>query len=163
MESYIQALDRYTDEQFLAKPAENEWSLGQMYEHILGANAYFFMANVKRCLEQRKGQVGGERSDAGENMFKYNSLPPVKIKVPESLRGPELVAHSREDYRKLFAQSLQQGVLLAEQVLQDEGMYKTLHPIMGWLNATEWYAATEIHARHHFRQQKEREQWLGIA
>ena len=162
MQAYISALDRYTDEQFMNSPGEQEWSLGQMYEHLYGANTYFFLANVKRCLEQRKGQEGGEMNANGQNVFKYNSFPPVKVKVPAAVRGPEPVAKSREAYKALFEETLQNGLVLADAAAQDPGVYKTQHPVFGWMNALEWFQSTETHARHHFRQQKEREEWLGI-
>lgn len=162
LRSYVSALDRYTDEQFTAKPDELEWSLGQMYEHLYVANTYFFLANVKRCLEQRKGQEGGEMNANGQNVFKHNSLPPTKFKVPEAVRGPEPVARSREAYKSLFEETIRQGLALAEAVVADPGTYKTLHPLFGWMNAREWFQSTETHARHHFRQQREREEWLGI-
>ncbi len=162
MQAYISALDRYTDEQFVAKPDALEWSLGQMYEHLYGANTYFFLANVKRCLEQRKGQEGGEMNANGLNIFKYNSFPPIKVKVPDAVRGPEPVARSREEYKVLFEETIQQGLALGEAAAGDPGTYKTQHPVFGWMNALEWFQGTETHARHHFRQQKEREEWLGI-
>lgn len=162
LRAYILALDRYTDEQFMAKPAELEWSLGQMYEHLYIANTYLFLTNVKRCLEQRKGQEGGEMNANGQNVFKYNSLPPIKIKVPDAVRGTEPVAKSREDYKVLFERTVQEGMALADAAANDPGTYKTQHPAFGWLNALEWFQSTETHARHHFRQQKEREEWLGI-
>lgn len=163
MQGFISALDRYTDEQFAAKPADQEWSLGQMYEHLSGANTYFFLANTKRCLEKRKGQEGGEKTDSGLNIFKYNSFPPVKIKMPEAVRGPEPVAKDRSTYKVLFEESLKSGLQLADELPEDEGIYKTWHPVFGWLNAKEWFQACEIHVRHHQRQQKEREEWLEIA
>jgi len=162
MQAYISALDRYTDEQFAAKPDELEWSLGQMYEHLYGANTYFFLANVKRCLEQRKGQEGGELNENGQNVFKHNSFPPIKVKIPAAVRGPEPVAKSREEYRILFKDTLQNGLALADAAAQNAGTYKTLHPVFGWMNAIQWFQGAETHARHHFRQQKEREEWLGI-
>lgn len=162
LRSYVSALDRYTEEQFTAKPEELEWSLGQMYEHLYVANTYLFLANVKRCLEQRKGQEGGEMNAIGQNVFKYNSLPPIKVKVPDAVRGPEPVAQSREAYKGLFEETLQNGLILADAAAQDQGTYKTQHPVFGWMNALEWFQSTETHARHHFRQQKEREEWLGI-
>ncbi|MPR34412.1 DinB family protein [Salmonirosea aquatica] len=162
MQVYITALDRYTDEQFAAKPDEQEWSLGQMYEHLYGANTYFFLANVKRCLEQRKGQEGGEMNANGQNVFKYNSFPPIKVKVPEAVRGPEPVAKSRETYKVLFKGTLRDGLALADAAAADAGIYKTQHPVFGWMNVLEWFQGMETHARHHFRQQKEREDWLGI-
>ena len=162
LRAYISALDRYTDEQFMAKPADTEWSLGQMYEHLYGANTYFFLANVKRCLERRKGQEGGDMNASGLNVFKYNSFPPIKVKVPDAVRGPEPVARSKESYKALFEEIIQQGLPLADAAVADPGTYKTLHPIFGWMNAREWFQGIETHARHHFRQQKEREEWLGI-
>lgn len=162
MQGFLSALDRYTDEQFEAKPTEHEWSLGQMYEHLLVSTTYFFLANTKRCLEKRKGQEGGEMNANGLNVFKYNSFPPIKIKMPEAVRGPEPVARDRAAYKILFEESLRSGLELADELSADEGVYKTLHPALGWLNAEEWFQAGEIHARHHLRQQKEREEWLAI-
>jgi hypothetical protein len=161
--AYILALDRYTDEQFGAQPSEMEWSLGQMYEHLYGANIYFFLANVTRCLERRKGQEGGEMTDTGRSIFSYNSFPPIKIKVPEAVKGPEPVARDRAAYRILFSESLMKGLALADALAQSESNYKTLHPVFGYLNAWEWFQACEIHARHHLRQQQEREEWLGLS
>jgi hypothetical protein len=162
MQHYAAALDRYTDEQFAAKPAGHEWSLGQMYEHLHNANTYFFLANAKRCLEKRKGQEGGEMTDSGRNVFQYNSFPPVKIKMPDALRGPEPVARERNAYKTLFEETLQNGLMLADALPQDDGTYKTYHAALGWLNAREWFQGGEIHARHHLRQQREREEWLGL-
>jgi hypothetical protein len=163
MQAYLSALDRYTDEQFVAKPHELEWSLGQMYEHLYGANTYFFLANMKRCLEQRKGQEGGEMNATGQNIFKHNSFPPIKVKVPDAVRGPEPEAKSKEAYKALFEETLHNGLILADAAANDPGTYKTYHPVFGWMNALQWFQGTETHARHHFRQQKEREEWLGIA
>ena len=162
MQSYIDALDRYTDEQFNAKPNEAEWSLGQMYQHLHEGNTYFFLANVKRCLEKRKGQEGGEKTDAGLNVYQYNSFPPIKVKRPAASGTPEPVAQDRETYKVLYAETLRDGLAWVEALAQDEGTYKTRHFMFGWLSAVEWFQGLEIHARHHLRQRKERESWLGI-
>ena len=130
VKGYQEALDRYSDEQFTHKSAEDVWSLGQMYEHLVLTSNFFFLANTLRCLEQRKGQWGGEKNKYGDNIFEYNSFPPVKIKIPEAVRGPEPVAKTRAAY----------GPLL-EKVL----------------NAREWYHNMEMHFKHHLRQQAELE------
>ena len=162
MRSYLDALDRYSDEQFAAKPDESEWSLGQMYQHLHEANTFFFLANVKRCLEKRKGQEGGEKTAAGLNVYQYNSFPPTRIKRPGPANSPEPVSQDRETYRKFFAKTLEEGLAWADALADDGGTYKTPHFMFGWLNATEWLQGLEIHARHHIRQRQEREQWLGI-
>ena len=162
MQSYIDALDRYSDEQFMAKPDEAEWSLGQMYQHLYEANTYFFLANVKRCLEKRKGQRGGEMTAAGDNVYEHNSFPPIKIKRPAAPNTPEPIAQDREIYKALYAQTLSDGLAWAEALAQDDGDYKTEHFRFGWLNGAEWLQGLEIHARHHLRQRQERETWLGV-
>ncbi len=162
LQSYIDALDHYTDEQFAAKPDALEWSLGQMYQHLYEANSYFFLANVKRCLEKRKGQEGGEMTDDGQNVYKYNSFPPIKVKRPVAPGSAEPVAQDREAYRELYAKTLSDGLAYADALAEDDGRYKTQHFRFGWLNAAEWLQGLEIHARHHIRQREEREAWLGI-
>ena len=163
VQTYLNALDHYSDEQFAAKPDVTEWSLGQMYQHLYEANTYFFLANVKRCLEKRKGQEGGEKTAAGFNVYRYNSFPPIKVKRPAAAVSAEPVAQDREASKTLFAKTLEEGNAWADALAVDAGTYKTQHFMFGWLNAAEWLQGLEIHARHHFRQQQELEQWLGIA
>ncbi len=162
MQSYLDALNRYSDEQFAAKPDEAEWSLGQMYQHLYEANTFFFLANVKRCLEKRKGQDGGEKTAAGLNVYQHNSFPLIKVRRPAAPSSPEPVGQDRETYKALFAKTLQEGIAWADALAEDDGTYKTQHFAFGWLNAAEWFQNMEIHARHHLRQRQEREAWLAI-
>jgi hypothetical protein len=157
IEGYVIALDKYSDEQFSYKSAEDVWSLGQMYEHLSVSSTYFFLANIVRCLEQRKGQIGGEKNEYGNNLFKYNSFPPIKIRIPDVLRGPEPVAKTRDEYKVLFAQIVTDSERLVEPVANDLGEYKCIQPAFGWLDAHEWYHLMEMHFRHHLRQQAELE------
>jgi DinB superfamily len=160
---YMSALNGYTDEQFAQKPSESEWSLGQMYEHLYRSTNFFFLANTVRCLEQRKGQIGGDKNQYGDNLYKYNSFPPIKVKIPEVLRGPEPVAQDRANYAPHFAKILADAQKMIEAVAADDGQYKCIQPAFGWLNAHEWFHLMELHFRHHLRQQKELEEWLGIS
>ncbi|HEV7349348.1 DinB family protein [Telluribacter sp.] len=158
---YITALDRYTDEQFAAKPSEETWSLAQMYEHLYLATTYFFLANAKRCTEKRKGQEGGELNEHGHNLFKYNSFPPMKLRPPAEVQAPEPVGRTRDEYRRLFPQLIQSMEAIQEAVAADDGTYKALQPAFGWLTARQWCHVGEMHLRHHLRQQKELEAWLA--
>lgn len=154
----ISSLDEYTDEKFALKRDAETWSLGQMYEHLVLTSNFFFMANVVRCLEQRKGQIGGEKNEWGEKQFKYGGFPPRKFKIPEVLQGPEPVAKSREEYKSLLGKVLEDAQKLVGPILQNNGEYKTLHPPFGFLNAAEWFCMMEMHFRHHLRQKEELEQ-----
>ena len=157
---YISSLDEYSDEQFLFKKDDETWSLGQMYEHLNLTSNFFFLANCVRCLEQRKGQIGGEKNESGEKTFIKGSFPPIKIKIPEALRGPEPVAKNKEEYRQILEKILADAKNLVKTISEDKGIYKALHPPMGWLNAQEWFYLHEMHHRHHLRQKLELEALL---
>ncbi len=157
IEGYIAALDNYSDEQFTHKSAEDVWSLGQMYEHLSVSASYFFLANTLRCLEQRKGQIGGDKNQYGDNLYKYNSFPPIKIRIPDAVRGPEPVAKTRAEYQTLFTKIIADAKDLIVPITNDLGQYKCIQPAFGWLNAHEWYHLMEMHFRHHLRQQTDLE------
>jgi len=154
---YISSLDDYSDEQFFFKTNEETWSLGQMYEHLTVSSQFFFLANCVRCLEKRKGQEGGEKNEFGEKLFIKGSFPPVKLKIPDAIRGPEPIAKTREEYRNILAKILTDSQNLIEAVSNDDGSYKALQVAMGWLDAKEWYYLHEMHYRHHLRQKTELE------
>jgi hypothetical protein len=157
IKSYLDSLETYSDEKFYAKKDEDTWSLGQMYEHlILSANA-FFLANTTRCLEKRKGQIGGEKNKYGENAYQYGGFPPVKVKIPEGLPKVELIPKNQESYKVLLEKILLDSDKKVEEISHDTGDYKTLHPVLGWLNAYEWLYNMEMHFRHHLRQKAELE------
>jgi hypothetical protein len=154
---YINSLEDYSDEQFFLKPNEDTWSLGQMYEHLVTSSNFFFLANCVRCIEKRKGQEGGEKNQFGEKLFLKGSFPPVKLKIPDPIRGPEPVAKTRQEYRPILEKILVDSKNLIEAVNKDDGSYKALQVAMGWLDAKEWYALHEMHYRHHLRQKTELE------
>ena len=161
IDGYITSLDGYSEEQFAHKEAEDIWSLGQMYEHLILTASYFFLANTQRCLDQRKGQLGGEKNQYGDNLYKYNQFPPIKIKIPEVLRGPEPVAKAKSEYRALLEKNLSDAQNMIGSVQNDSGEYKCIQPAFGWLNAHEWYHLMEMHFRHHLRQQVELEGFVN--
>ena len=154
---YLNSLDDYSDEQFFFKTNEETWSLGQMYEHLTVSSQFFFLANCLRCLEKRKGQLGGEKTHFVEQQFKYGGFPPVKIKIPDAIRGPEPVAKTREEYRSILKKNLNDSQNLIEAVSNNDGSYKALQVAMGWLDAKEWFHLHEMHYRHHLRQKTELE------
>lgn len=154
---YINSLDDYSDEQFFFKTNEETWSLGQMYEHLTVSSQFFFLANCLRCLEKRKGQEGGEKNEFGEKLFIKGSFPPVKLKIPDAIRGPEPVAKTREEYKSILKKILADSQNLIEAVSNDDGSYKALQVAMGWLDAKEWFYLHEMHYRHHLRQKIELE------
>jgi hypothetical protein len=153
---YQKALNQYSEVDFQRKKAQDVWSLGQMYEHLHSSHS-FFIYQVKNCLEQRKGQIGGEKTETGENIYKYGTFPPIKVTIPEKYRGPDPVAKPVAEYAEVLETMKTDFQALLEPLEQDLGAYKTQHARFGMLNALEWYKSAEMHLRHHLRQKQELE------
>ncbi len=162
MNVYITSLENYTDDTFFMKKDENTWSVGQMYEHIF-VSSQFFLYQASNCISERKGQIGGNKTDIGQNIYQYGSFPPIKIKIPEAYQTPEpLVSKTRMEYNLLLVDMLFKMEKMIEILEKSNLEYKVNHAICGFLNALEWYKMVHLHAKHHFIQKKELEQFIGL-
>jgi hypothetical protein len=116
------------------------------------------LANTKRCLDNRNGQEGGEKNSAGENVFKYGGFPPkMKFKMPAAVADIPIYGQSIEHYKIEIQEILSSAKLFMDAVEADLGTYKTQHPVLGMLNAKEWFHSLEMHSRHHLNQKVELE------
>ncbi|CAM5797768.1 DinB family protein [Brevibacillus borstelensis] len=169
-ELYVRELDRYDMEQLTRKPSEDEWSLGQMYMHLIRAALFMQLRHVdtfkaqSEQIEAANGEAGseslsggdtpGEKTEAGQAVFAQGSLPPVRIRVPASPEytppQPESKEQLAEGLRQVFSKMRE-----LEPVLADiSPVFTAPHPAFGHLNATEWFAIVEMHYRHHLRQKE---------
>ena len=160
---YIASLENYTDETFLMKKDENTWSVGQMYEHIF-LSSHFFLYQANNCLSEKKGQIGGDKTDIGKNIYQYKGFPPIKIKIPEAYQTSEaLVPKTRIEYNLFFVDLLVKMEKMLETLEKNNGEYKIKHEVCGFLDALEWYKMVCYHSEHHFIQKKELETFIGLS
>lgn len=152
---FIEAINHYSDKDFEHKQAEDIWSLGQMYDHLYSSGIYFFLANINRCLEKRKGSEEAEPNDAGKYVLAQNAIPPNKYIRPGTGKTPDPESKGIAFYQKVFPELIDSLLAKEPDLAKDEGLYRTEHPFFGFLNAKEWYQSTEIHLRHHLRQKAE--------
>jgi hypothetical protein len=157
---WLVALNDYTDEQFTRKPGETQWSIGQVYYHLVVGTESFHLRACKKCLENQGEITEGGKTLAGKIVFLLGSFLPAKIHVPPSPeytpKQPESRAEMREGLRKLI--ETMRG--LAPQIDQASPVQKWQHPALGLLNAMEWYRLIEIHFRYHLRQKKRLDKFL---
>jgi hypothetical protein len=149
---YIDELTRYRPDQFTHKPASDEWSLGQVYQHLITTS--YSQIKLIETIIAGEGETGGEKSDWAEQLFEKGAFPPIKIKLPER---PELTPENLGDPQQVENQLLglmekmrQVETKLASAPPQD----KMRHPRLGWLTALEWFQLIPMHFRHHLRQKK---------
>jgi hypothetical protein len=158
---WLVSLNAYTEEQFARQPGETQWSIGQVYYHLIVGTEKFHLRAIRKCLEHRGEIVEGGKTLPGKIVFLLGSFLPVKIHVPPSddytPKQPQSRAEMQEGLRKLI--ETMRG--LAPQIDHASPVQKSKHPALGMLNADEWYRLIEIHFRHHLRQKKRLDKFLA--
>lgn len=165
---YIQELDGSSLEQLLWKPAEDEWSLGQMYMHLIRSAQFMQLRNAALCLEPGDSPEVSRagKTKIGEDLFKTGSFPPDRIRVPASPQytppqpdsKEQLVDGLRDTVRRMveIEPTIASEFEPVTQVRLEPGKEivrnTVLHPRLGGLNALEWFRLIEMHYRHHLLQ-----------
>jgi hypothetical protein len=167
---YIRELKGTSLDQLLWKPAEDEWSLGQMYMHLIRSAQFMQLRNVALCLEPGgSSEVSREeKTKLGEDLFKMGSFPPDRIRVPPSPQYTPPQPESKEQLVDGLRDTLRRMVEIEPKIASEfdpvtqarsepskEIVRNTvLHPRLGGLNALEWFQLIEMHYRHHLLQKQ---------
>ncbi|UHA75578.1 DinB family protein [Paenibacillus sp. 481] len=160
MQQYEHALDTYTFEQLVKKPSAQQWSLGEMYNHII-ETGLLQIAALKKCVDAPK-MPGATKTWKGKVVFMLGSIPPIRAKVPESAEHTAFQPTSKEELKERLQAFAQEMRDLAPQLEKIDSDRKVEHPYFGHINAIEWYDHILMHVRHHLRQKKRLDAWLNI-
>ncbi len=159
---YIQELDGFSIEQLQRKPAEDEWSLGQMYQHLINSALYMQLRNIEQCLAPSEDSAApiAVKTKEGTAIFDQGGFPPIRVHVPPS---PQYTPGQPESKEQLI-QGLYTVIDRMKEILPqiEKGtMQNTVpHPRFGPLNAQEWFLLIEMHYRHHLLQMDRLTQFL---
>ncbi|MEC0125412.1 DinB family protein [Paenibacillus pabuli] len=155
LERYLQELELMNDAQLSYKPSEMDWSVGQMYQHLIQSAMKLHLANVRLCIsadEKTVKKTDQGKTEAGEVIFAQGSFPPIRIQVPASPEYTPLQPNGRESIIQGFSE-VRDEMRRMEVLLQGTTLESTLpHPRFGGLNAEEWFVLVEMHYRHHLLQ-----------
>ncbi|MDR2221768.1 MAG: DinB family protein [Flavobacteriaceae bacterium] len=152
-EEWLVALDLYSEEQIKGYGADENWSIGQVYMHLIQATLEFQGKQLEVCLEQEDNQ-SKMKNFRGFMVYKIlGKFPPVKIKVAPSSDYTPPAPKSKIDVRERMEKALEMMKLWEKKLDTSKGG-KTLHPGFSYLNAQEWYLLILMHWKHHLKQKK---------
>ena len=152
-ERYLEELKKLNMEKLNRKLNEEEWSVGQMYVHLI-QSAFMHLHNVDQCLVGSESTLSQakEKTEQGKAVFKLQQFPAIRIKVPASPNYTPPLPESMEQLEEGL-HSVVERMRNTEAVLhQAPESKKILHPAFGALNAQDWFLLIEMHYRHHFLQ-----------
>ncbi|MEW4372221.1 DinB family protein [Paenibacillus kandeliae] len=169
---YTEQLARYDMEQLTRKPGEEQWSLGQMYNHLIGSALGMQFANIDECIRQSEQQEQAQgnathseaqgKTDIGTMLFAKGSFPPEPVRVPPHPAYTPQQPMSREQLQAGLQQVRSRIQPLAARVQHIPSHYTVRHPRLGDLTATEWFMLTEMHYRHHLHQKRRLDEFLQM-
>jgi hypothetical protein len=147
---FLSAIDGVTEQQWKWKPAPDRWSIGEVAEHIVLAEAALF-ANVKKVIasapnpdweEKTKGKTATleatlaprrGRANAPESLVPKGSMTPAQVKERFERQRVEIVRFATET-----------DVPLKQYTLDN--------PFFGTLNGYQWLIYAPLHTMRHDKQ-----------
>ncbi|MGG1552227.1 DinB family protein [Paenibacillus ferrarius] len=152
---YVEELNAVSLEQLQWKPSDSEWSLGQMYVHLIRTATTSQLPKAEQTLQSDKAASDGideGKTDQGVALFERGGFPPERIYVPPSPRFTPAQPESKEQLVQGLQDVLRHMEELAPNVERTASERTAVHPRFGALQAKEWFALVEMHYRHHLLQ-----------
>ncbi len=160
IETWISALSLYNEDLITQKPGTDEWSLGELYIHLIEETSYY-LSQVDACITSNENTAEQITADA-YTIFANNALPDIRIKGNTKLPTNLSPTARIEDIRRKMQQLKDQLSALAIGIHTSNCAGRTRHPGLGYFNATQWLQFADIHMRHHLRQKARIEAALRI-
>lgn len=161
--TWLAALDTYTMDELLKKPSDESWSMGQVYIHITTANKYFLGKNANALANGEGFETGKGKNKWGHAVFLFNMFPPVNVKMPKKDTGgtEPIQPDSKEQIERKIKENLAFFKDMEERVANAPKNQTKKYPFLGYLNAAEWYTLAGLHMKHHLRQKRKLDKFLG--
>lgn len=160
---YLEQLQGVSEEQLTRQPAEEKWSIGQLYVHLIQATQFMSLRNIGLCQEGEPESiiVGGTKSDAGVGVFQLGGFPDIKIHVPPSPQYTPKQPNNKEELAEGLHNIVERMKAIEPILAGIPEEHSASHPRLGELNAKEWYCLVEMHFRHHLKQLSSLQQFLN--
>jgi hypothetical protein len=159
--SWQQALNYYNPEVLQMQPPGGGWTLGQVVEHLLVSSEQLFFKKAQSCLQGEVFNADKGLNFWGKLTFLMGGFPPVRVRTPAQYRHEPEQPASVEALQERLTHLQEQNAALLESLQQTSDFAnKRGHPLFGYMNAWQWFAATGMHFRHHHRQRQRIERAL---
>ena len=156
--AYKAELDRIDDALFQLVPPISGWSYSEVYAHIWDASL-LTLDTMEDCLNG-KGKRNKPSAFVTKLILLFGTFPPGRYKTPSVLNG-RVKLITKTEARALISVFINRLDADVESMNRAQDNIKTLHPKLGYLNASQWLRFIEIHLKHHYKQLKRIEKSFG--
>jgi hypothetical protein len=146
---FLQAVEGLTDEQWTFKPAPERWSVAEVAEHIVLADALLFETATKSLTgpSDPKWDTILTKTDLLRRALPNRSTKvdaPAAIKPQHALARQQLIARFKEQRARALAYAQETEAPLKE--------HTAANPFFGPLNAHQWLIYIPLHHLRHNQQ-----------
>ncbi|OCT11339.1 hypothetical protein A8709_06610 [Paenibacillus pectinilyticus] len=151
---YMHELDQFSLEQLRQKQSDNEWSIGQLIQHLISSALYMQLRNLEQCLMPSQDPMAPrtEKTELGVAIFSQGSFPPIRVHVPPSPQYTPEQPESKEELIQGLHTVIQRMKDIEPTLEKASKQHIVSHPRFGGLCAEEWFLLVEMHYRHHLLQ-----------
>ena len=147
---FLAAIDGLTDQQWKWKPAPDRWSVGEVAEHIVLAEASQF-ANVKKAIASTPDPAWEAKTKGKTERLVAVLAPRLgKAQAPEAIvpKGGMTPAQVRDRFEKQRSEI----VKFATETDAPLKQYTIDNPFFGPLNGYQWLIYAPLHTMRHDKQ-----------
>ena len=149
--TYTDKLESIPNDLFETTPPIGGWSYSEVYDHIFDAS----LLSLIPMEEAIKGNGEVKKTVFVVKLILFFGMfpPAKKFKVPKRLESRVKKINKAEAavWIEKFLHQLNADYPTLENA---DPAIKTLHPRLGYLNASQWLRVIEIHLNHHLKQLK---------
>ncbi len=150
LDEYRRRLTDIPDELFDRTPPSGGWSYAELYSHIMQASLGSSIASEK-CCRNTNGVTKKGLNWNGLMFFLFGKFP--KSTTPPPAAIADLAKKiSKEDARNLIIKLRKRIDETTPLLSRANDNSKISHPLLGMLNARQWFKFTRIHLQHHLKQ-----------
>jgi hypothetical protein len=154
----INELEQYDFNCLCAKPSADSWSLGQMYLHLI-YDTTFFIQQIEICISNNDHAIE-EASSHAKELFRNDAFPDERIEgAPSNAYIPQ--PESKEQLMNGLTDMRSHMNRLASMISETSFNGKAKHPGLDYFNAAQWLQFADMHLRHHLKQKKRLDAFLG--
>lgn len=158
VDSWLNELVKYDLKSLHQQPSPAEWSLGQVFMHLI-VETNWFLAQGEHCFVKIEN-IDEPMSEAAKIMFKNDSFPNEIIKKDPFIIHDIPHPVSIEEVRLGLIQLEIRASNLWDNIASGKKSGKSKHPGHLYFSPIEWLQYSEMHLRHHFRQKSRIDQFL---
>ncbi|MGB0929312.1 MAG: DinB family protein [Chitinophagales bacterium] len=148
----IAALENTNDEDFVAKPFEDRWSLAMLVEHIMITDKSLLRGIYKQAAKELGDDI--PKTSPDEKVAKAAMNRTIKVKAPSFLEPKGIFKTKKE----AFAAFRKNRAVIEEFVATTDLPLEKIafkHFVFGLLNGKNWIAFMAAHCNRHIEQIKE--------